>query len=338
LVSKAKAQHGPIAGGKGLNGLGLPLVRPSGTGSPASALVGPLGTTPEEASHDNLTGQADVGSQPDLTGGPGQQHAGEASPSAYPTPNAGPQSGTPGGLFAAGAQDTQSQHQAVTALNAGHPGALAARPGPGITAGPGVVQAPVTSSPAPTAPLGATPITGPALSPAGAASSPATAPVSNDGGAGEASDVLHPGASASSLPDQISAALLPAARQADGSYQVNIRLQPEELGVVHVELHLEAGTVNVSLHAEGDATGDMLRQNLGHLRQQMAQSGLTTGNFDVSSGPGMGQGSTPGRSGDAELSEGLGFGDGSNEGTGPALSAAAASLSTAGNGQLDMRL
>ena len=84
---------------------------------------------------------------------------------------------------------------------------------------------------------------------------------------------------------QLATVLAPASRQADGSYQVNIRLQPEELGVVHVELHLEGSTVNVSLHADGDATRDMLRQNLGQLRQQLESGGLTTGRFDVGSGP-----------------------------------------------------
>jgi flagellar hook-length control protein FliK len=84
---------------------------------------------------------------------------------------------------------------------------------------------------------------------------------------------------------QLATVLAPAAHQADGSYQVSIRLQPEELGVVHVELHLEGSTVNVSLHADGDATRDMLRQNLGQLRQQLESGGLTTGRFEVGSGP-----------------------------------------------------
>jgi flagellar hook-length control protein FliK len=99
-------------------------------------------------------------------------------------------------------------------------------------------------------------------------------------------------ATARELPvaDQLATVLAPAAHQPDGSYQVNIRLQPEDLGVVNVELRLESGTVNVSLHAEGDATGDMLRQNLGQLRQQLANAGLTTGRFDVSSGTGAGIG------------------------------------------------
>ena len=120
-------------------------------------------------------------------------------------------------------------------------------------------------------------------SPVGTASATATSSVAQQAG----SD-----ATVRDLPvaDQLATVLAPAAHQPDGSYQVNIRLQPEDLGVVNVELRLESGTVNVSLHAEGDATGDMLRQNLGQLRQQLANAGLTTGRFDVSTGSGAGAG------------------------------------------------
>jgi flagellar hook-length control protein FliK len=78
--------------------------------------------------------------------------------------------------------------------------------------------------------------------------------------------------------------IVPTARQADGVYAVNIRLQPADLGVVHVAMRVEAGTVNLSLHADGGATGDLLRQNLGHLRQELSSAGLSTGRFDVSTG------------------------------------------------------
>jgi flagellar hook-length control protein FliK len=87
------------------------------------------------------------------------------------------------------------------------------------------------------------------------------------------------------VASQLATVLVPAAHQPDGSYQVTIHLQPEDLGAVHVELHLEGSTINVSLHADGDATRDMLRQNLDQLRQQLESGGLSTGRFDVGSGP-----------------------------------------------------
>jgi flagellar hook-length control protein FliK len=136
---------------------------------------------------------------------------------------------------------------------------------------------------------------------------------------------------------QLATVLAPAARQPDGSYQVSIRLQPEELGLVHVELHLEGSTVNVSLHADGDATRDMLRQNLGQLRQQLAGGGLTTGRFDVGNGPASGEGN--GLRGQQQAPAPLGTAG--HEGlagatTGEGAGAPVPSLQT--SGLLDMRL
>jgi flagellar hook-length control protein FliK len=146
------------------------------------------------------------------------------------------------------------------------------------------------------------------------------------------------GTAAEPVPTQLATVLAPAAHQPDGSYQVNIRLQPEDLGVVHVELHLEAGTVNVSLHAEGDATRDMLRQHLGQLRQQMASAGLSTGRFDVSGGTGSGGDGTGSRHGvysGAATTNADQDGPGTDD-TGGA--AGAAEISPLTNGQLDVRL
>jgi flagellar hook-length control protein FliK len=141
------------------------------------------------------------------------------------------------------------------------------------------------------------------------------------------------------IADQLATVLAPAAHQADGSYQVNIRLQPEELGVVNVALRLESGTVNVSLHAEGNATGDMLRQNLGQLRQQLTNAGLTTGSFDVSTGTGTasGQGGMgAGQQQSTSTMDGLSYED-----PDPTETSGAANrpdISSATSGLLDVRL
>jgi flagellar hook-length control protein FliK len=145
------------------------------------------------------------------------------------------------------------------------------------------------------------------------------------------------------VADQLATVLAPAAHQPDGSYQVNIRLQPEDLGVVNVELRLEAGTVNVSLHAEGDATGDMLRQNLGQLRQQLTNAGLTTGSFDVSTGTGFGQsGPSAGQQQTGTNVDVPGYdgsGDADSAGQREAIAAAnGPDISSLTNGQLDVRL
>jgi len=143
------------------------------------------------------------------------------------------------------------------------------------------------------------------------------------------------GAQYEPVPAQLATVLGPAAHQADGSYQVTIRLQPEDLGVVRVDLHLEAGTVNVSLHAEGDATRDMLRQNLGQLRQQLADAGLSTGRFDVSGGT-SGGGSLAGQQQPSAAAD-----EPANDNPGSTEAAAAtdaAAVPVLTNGQLDMRL
>jgi flagellar hook-length control protein FliK len=141
------------------------------------------------------------------------------------------------------------------------------------------------------------------------------------------------------LADQLAAVLAPAAHQSDGSYQVNIRLQPEDLGVVNVELRLESGTVNVALHAEGDATGDMLRQNLGQLRQQLTNAGLTTGRFDVSTGSGTGSnqgGLGAGQERTGGAMDGPGY-DGSEQ-TETTVAASGPDTSSLSSGLLDVRL
>jgi flagellar hook-length control protein FliK len=126
----------------------------------------------------------------------------------------------------------------------------------------------------------------------------------------------------------------PAVHQADGSYQVSIHLQPEDLGVVHVELHMEAGTVNVSLHADGDATRDLLRQNLDQLRQQLTSTGLTTGRFDVSGGTDGGP-----TSGQQQARAPLGSPAHDDiDDTQAEVPTTAAAVSNLANGQLDMRL
>jgi len=160
-------------------------------------------------------------------------------------------------------------------------------------------------------------------------------------GTSSAAQRAAPEAAARDLPvaDQLATVLAPAAHQPDGSYQVNIRLQPEELGVVNVELRLESGTVNVSLHAEGDATGDMLRQNLGQLRQHLANAGLTTGRFDVSTGSGTGSnqgGPSAGHERAGRAVDGPSY-DGSEQ-TDTTAASAGPDISSHSSGLLDVRL
>lgn len=331
LVSKASANGARSAAGNGPNG--LPLARSESAGPVPSGLLSPLDKAAEGTGWGGLAGQAGSGGHPGPSGGPGQHRPGhEGSPPLRPAAAGGGTART-GLLSAPGAM---GQHPAEPVLGSARPGA-GAHLRPDATAGMGPVPLTVSSGTAVAAQPGTVPLGGPAVMPNGVVTGPALSPMTTGPLPAGASDALH-GDAAASLPDQITAALLPAAHQADGSYQVNIRLHPEELGVVHVEMHLEAGTVSVSLHADGDATRDMLRQNLGHLRQQMADGGLTTGHFDVGSGPGTGQWGSSAQLPKPQMVEGPGLSDSPLGGMAPAISPAAASFSTAGNTQLDMRL
>jgi len=145
-------------------------------------------------------------------------------------------------------------------------------PDGGRPAGPN----PANQPPSPATAIPSAPAPGHPASPALVRNATASPPPAEEGNPPEA------------VASQLASVLAPVARQADGSYKVSLRLQPDELGTVHVDLRLEAGTINVSLHAEGDAARDTLRQNLGQLREQLSGQGFATGQFDVSGGTGSG--------------------------------------------------
>ncbi|MCA0437358.1 MAG: flagellar hook-length control protein FliK [Actinobacteria bacterium] len=83
---------------------------------------------------------------------------------------------------------------------------------------------------------------------------------------------------------QILTAVTPVLNRRDGSYSVELQLDPASLGRVRVHLAIASGEVSLHL-ASGDAgTRDMLRQNLDQLRQQLADSGFGRSSLDVGDG------------------------------------------------------
>lgn len=221
-------------------------------------------TAPAGATH-----PSDAGSNP--AGGPAAASPGQegqrVEPRTSPAGDQGP--GTAG--------DEAHQRAAGAGTSPATPGAT----GPRAT-GPSVTGSSATGSS-----ITGPPVTGPSVT-GGATAVPVTSPAQAAAPASGADRSLaDPGHTADHepLPSQLATALAPVARQADGSYQLSIRLQPEQLGTVHVDLHVDNGTLNVSLHAEGDTTRDLLRQNLPQLRAQLAGTGLSTGQFDVGDRP-----------------------------------------------------
>ncbi len=86
---------------------------------------------------------------------------------------------------------------------------------------------------------------------------------------------------------QVATAVGPLLRRADGSYSVNINLEPEHLGRVSLQVHIRAGEVAVTMQAADASAREMLRDNLNQLRQQLEQQGIKAGQLDVRDDPGF---------------------------------------------------
>ncbi|MCP5029127.1 MAG: hypothetical protein GY929_22870 [Actinomycetia bacterium] len=67
----------------------------------------------------------------------------------------------------------------------------------------------------------------------------------------------------------------------DGSHRLLLRLHPEELGSVVMELTVSGGRVDVRLLAQQVGTRDLLSQTADELRQDLDQNGLSLGSMDV---------------------------------------------------------
>jgi|GEM_PF-6788277 len=97
-------------------------------------------------------------------------------------------------------------------------------------------------------------------------------------------------------------AMIEIARSArDGQFRLEMQLNPEHLGKIHVSLTADGNRqVQVHLVVDQSASRQLLEQNLPHLRQALAQQGLNLGDFSMQSGQGGGQGDgqreTPNRS------------------------------------------
>jgi flagellar hook-length control protein FliK len=83
---------------------------------------------------------------------------------------------------------------------------------------------------------------------------------------------------------QVATVVAPFALRPDGSYTLSIKLTPDGLGDVRIDLKVQAGVVDLQLHASGGETADLLRQNLDGLRQQLTDAGFTSANVGVGVG------------------------------------------------------
>jgi flagellar hook-length control protein FliK len=108
---------------------------------------------------------------------------------------------------------------------------------------------------------------------------------------------VEPPAAAAGPPHaQVVAHVSPVLRRPDGTYQVSVRLHPDDLGGVRVDVHLRDGEVSLQLQADTRAGHEALRQSLPQLRHALEATGVTTGSLDLGDWSG-GQQSRPDASG-----------------------------------------
>jgi flagellar hook-length control protein FliK len=75
----------------------------------------------------------------------------------------------------------------------------------------------------------------------------------------------------------------------DGRSEMNIRLDPPELGRLHVKLITEAGHVTAGFHAESEGARSLLEASLPALRTALTDSGIQVNHVAVLSGSDFGQ-------------------------------------------------
>ena len=67
----------------------------------------------------------------------------------------------------------------------------------------------------------------------------------------------------------------------EGTKQLSLRLDPPELGKLNLQLTVRGDEVKVVFKAENADTGQLLQENLGHLRQALESQGLKVGKMEV---------------------------------------------------------
>ena len=66
-----------------------------------------------------------------------------------------------------------------------------------------------------------------------------------------------------------------------GKQEVNIRLDPAELGSMHVKIHVQQDQVQLHIQTQVGSSKDVIEQNMPRLREQLAQQGIQLGEANV---------------------------------------------------------
>lgn len=70
----------------------------------------------------------------------------------------------------------------------------------------------------------------------------------------------------------------------DGQYSVTLRLHPEQLGDVRLQIHMSGREVHAALEVANQDARQLLENRSDQLRQNLSQAGLTLSGFEVSTG------------------------------------------------------
>ncbi|WP_028862479.1 flagellar hook-length control protein FliK [Psychromonas aquimarina] len=66
-----------------------------------------------------------------------------------------------------------------------------------------------------------------------------------------------------------------------GKQEIQIRLDPAELGSMHIKLHVQQEQVQLHIQTQVGQSRDLIEQNLPRLREQLAQQGISLGDTSV---------------------------------------------------------
>jgi flagellar hook-length control protein FliK len=96
-----------------------------------------------------------------------------------------------------------------------------------------------------------------------------------------APEVHHLAPTPQPVPEQLVHVLSATRDRGDGSYRLAVEVHPAELGRVRLDVHVDGGTVHVSLHADHAATSALLEQSLDQLRAALESAGVSAGQLSL---------------------------------------------------------
>jgi flagellar hook-length control protein FliK len=89
---------------------------------------------------------------------------------------------------------------------------------------------------------------------------------------------------AASVRAQVTAAVGSMQKRPDGVYRVSVRLDPDELGPVHLDVEVHGTHLRVHLDAETDAARHTLKAGVDQLRASLEGAGTHSADVDVGNG------------------------------------------------------